>query len=360
MSELGTPPTLQVGAVNHFSVELVWEDALKEANEKCKGKGPVKVILEQKDMGIGKKNSWNVVYKGMAKKTKVTDLEPESPYAFRYQFDQKGSLSSWSPEFQVTTTREPLYANNLHMAIKRENVEDLQDVLKSGEVSPDGQNDDGFTALMAAAKKPFIEAIDVLIDHGAEVDFQNRAGKTALMIACAANMLNSVRALRKHNAKYDIYDKGGCTAIHWAVDARDVKLIDWLASDHADLNIKDRGNGGWTPLIRCANLHGDRDVGLALMMGGADINGTDNSGSTVLHHAIMRKHYDLVQVLLQRQANPLQENDKTTTPWQIATSSDDKRPIAQLMEPFVEEWKKKQSRMKKNEMSIAPTQVQLS
>ncbi|KAL8610984.1 hypothetical protein ACOMHN_042600 [Nucella lapillus] len=178
---------------------------------------------------------------------------------------------------------------------------------------------------MAAAKKPFLEAIDKLIEYGADVNFQNRAGKTALMIACASNMLESVRALRKHNADYYIYDNGGCTAIHWAVDARNVKLVDWLAVDHADFNIKDHGSGGWTPLIRCANLNGDRDVGLALMMNGADIHGTDNTGSTVLHHAVMRKHYDLTSVLLQRRADPLQENNKSTTPWQIAISSDDKR-----------------------------------
>ena len=60
--------------------------------------------------------------------------------------------------------------------------------------------------------------------------------------------------------------------------------------------------------MHAANLHGDRDVALTLMMNGADLDGTDNNGSTPLHHAVNRKYYDLTQILLQRRANPLLPN----------------------------------------------------
>ena len=71
------------------------------------------------------------------------------------------------------------------------------------------------------------------------------------MVACTSKILGSVQALRKHNADYNLYDNGGCTAIHWAVDSCDVKMLEWMAEDGADFNIRDRGQGGWTPLIRC-------------------------------------------------------------------------------------------------------------
>ena len=44
------------------------------------------------------------------------------------------------------------------------------------------------------------------------------------------------------------------------------------------------------------------------MLNGADHNATDNNGSTALHFSVMRKHYDLTQVLLQRRADPLLPN----------------------------------------------------
>ncbi|KAK7109759.1 fibronectin type 3 and ankyrin repeat domains protein 1-like [Littorina saxatilis] len=342
ITKVGTPPAPEVGEMNHFSVVLDWEDSLKVANDKCKANGPVKVRVERKDSRSG--DGWSQVYRGMAKTQKFTDLEPKSTYQYRIQFEQKEKMTAFGPPVTVTTTREPLYAENLHMAIKKMNLEELEMVLKSGEVSPDVQNEDNFTALMAAAKKPFVEALEMLLEYGADVNYTNPSGKTALMVACITNQLESVKILRKYGADYTICDKGGCTAIHWAVDARNVKLIDFLGSDKADFNIKDSGHGGWTPLIRCANLHGDRDVGLALMMNGADIERTDNNGSTALHHSVMRKHLELTQVLLQRRSDPLVANKESTTPWQIATSHDDKKRIAVLMEPYVEKIKQERKR----------------
>nr|KAG5696751.1 hypothetical protein BaRGS_013560 [Batillaria attramentaria] len=162
------------------------------------------------------------------------------------------------------------------------------------------------------------------------------------MMVCAAGKLEPVKVLRKHGARYDLFDNGGCAPIHWAVDGNNVKLIEWMAEDGADLNLTDKGHGRWTPLIRCANLHGNRDLALALMMCGADIHSTDCSGSTALHHAVMRKHFELTQLLLQRRADPLLQNKEDHSAYLIAMSSDDRRRIAALMEPYVEKAKNQQ------------------
>ena len=65
--DLGPIPPLEVGHVNHFSVELVWEEALKEANARGKGNGVIKVCLQQKDEGVGRNHSWNNCYKSVVK-----------------------------------------------------------------------------------------------------------------------------------------------------------------------------------------------------------------------------------------------------------------------------------------------------
>ncbi|KAL8566032.1 hypothetical protein ACOMHN_062761 [Nucella lapillus] len=324
--------------VNHFSVELLWETALKEANQAGRGRGLVKVHLQYKDENMGHMKEWVPCYTGMAKKFVVSDLSPKSKYTFRYQFQQKGQASEWSPPTTVTSAREPMYGENLHMAIRKQNLSELEEVLKSGEVSPDVQNADGFTALMAAAKKSDTGAMELLIQYGADVNYRNTAGKTALMVACTACSLQSVRKLREHSADYHLYDNGGCTAVHWAVDTGNRELVELVAKDGANLDIKDRGHSGWTPLMRCALMNGNREVGLTLMMNGADLSATDNYGNTALHHAVTRQHGDLIKVMLAKKANPLIPNKESTTPWKIACSfTDDRRGIVAMLQKSVDD-----------------------
>lgn len=352
MAELSRPPPPIVGTVTHFSVELYWEEALRKANQEVNlAEGPVRVIVQEQDKD---QRTWGSVYTGVGKRCEVKGLEEKTEYRFRLRFQHNNRTSEWSPMTAVSTTREKLNGQNLHKTIMQESEADLEAVLESGEVTVDVPDSLGFTGLMQAAKRGFLPGMELLIRYGADVDYQNASGKTALMMVCAAGKLEPVQVLHKYNARYDLFDNGGCAAIHWAVDGNSIKLVEWLAEHGADLNLRDKGHGNWTPLIRCANLHGNRDLALALMMSGADINAVDSSGSTALHHAVMRKHYDLSQLLLQRRADPLQENKEHNTPCQIAQSSDDaqRRRIAAMMEPFVER-AKTQRKMERREMNTA-------
>ena len=63
--KLGPPPPPEVGSTNHFSVELVWEEALKNANHVGKGQGLVKICLQQKNDAVGRSNSWTNCYKSV-------------------------------------------------------------------------------------------------------------------------------------------------------------------------------------------------------------------------------------------------------------------------------------------------------
>lgn len=348
-SIFSTPPPALVGKVTHFSVELFWDDALKQAHsESVKGQGTVRVTVQEQD---NDQSTWGNVYTGMGKRCEIKGLEEKTEYNFRMRFQQGENGSEWSPTTVVSTIREPLNGQNLHKPILQENLADLEAVLDSGEVHVDVPDSLGFTGLMQAAKRSFIEGMELMLQHGADVDYKNESGKTALMMVCAAGKLDPVQVLRKYKASYDLFDNGGCAPVHWAVDGNNVKLIDWMAEDGANMNLKDKGQGHWTPLIRCANLHGNRDVALALMLAGADIHAADINGSTALHHAVMRKHFDLTQLLLQRLADPLARNREDNTPWLIAQSSEDRRRIAQMMEPFVEKFKRsrKSDRMERHQ-----------
>ena len=63
--DLGPLPPPEVGSTNHFSVELIWADVLKEANNRGKGNGVVKICLQQKDERPGRSPSWTNCYKSV-------------------------------------------------------------------------------------------------------------------------------------------------------------------------------------------------------------------------------------------------------------------------------------------------------
>lgn len=74
------------------------------------------------------------------------------------------------------------------------------------------------------------------------------------MHACIHGQLSAVKILLNNGALYKDFDLGGSSPLHYAVDSCKCELIEWMIKDGADVNIQDR-NAGWTPLIRCGELH---------------------------------------------------------------------------------------------------------
>ncbi|GAB1603885.1 hypothetical protein Ahia01_000669800, partial [Argonauta hians] len=105
-----------------------------------------------------------------------------------------------------------------------------------------------------------------------------------------------------NGARYDIFDLGGSSAVHYAVDSANCELIEWLIKDGCDVNMRDR-NIRWTPLIRCASLHGNKLVALTLILNGADTDIRDSDGKTCLMVAVVNNHQAMVDVLLDNNAN---------------------------------------------------------
>ena len=58
-----------------------------------------------------------------------------------------------------------------------------------------------------------------------------------------------------------------------------------------------------------ASVGGNRDVALALLMAGADINAQDRDGKTALMIGIINGHQPLVELLLKRNANLKVKNE---------------------------------------------------
>lgn len=332
MSVPERPPPPIVGKVTHHSVELYWEEALTKQNEtakKAKGDSRTRVVLQELDQT----GTWGTVYTGYAKRNIVDSLDPWTQFTYRICFKNDKGQSEFSQSLPVWTTKEPLTGEHLHKAIILQDIGQLQKVLEAKEANVDTPDKYGYTPLMQAAQKGYLDMMELLIKNDADVNQQNEAGKTALMLSAFAGKTNICKELRAHGANYKVQDRGGSTALHWAMHSENAELIQYMIDDGADIHQTDCN--GWTPLLRLASTNGNKQLASLLIRNGAAINQRDKDGKTVLMMAVINGHQGLVEELLSKNADLSAQNEYGKTAYEMARSME-KRRVCRTIEEYME------------------------
>ena len=145
-----------------------------------------------------------------------------------------------------------------------------------------------------AVRADDLEAVNALIDAGADLNIQDSGGGTPLSFAAVVGYTDIARALIDAGADLNIQDNSGQTALHYAAEGS-TDIARALIDTGADLNIQnDLGN---TPLHRAALL-GSTDIARALIDAGADLNIQDINDFTPLHYAAGRRYTDIARALI--------------------------------------------------------------
>jgi ankyrin repeat protein len=247
-------------------------------------------------------------------------------------------------------------ADAMYVAATNGDADAVRALLAAG-ADPRAALPEGQTALMTAARTGRAEVIAVLLEAGAdgyEVDVdvhEGFLGQTALMWATAAGHVEAMRALiaaganvdehswliaapeiagdRSMGASWSQIPKGRLTALHFAAREGQLEAARTLVAAGADLNITDEY--GSTPLI-LATVNGHLDVAGALLEAGADPKIADEWGRTAifaatdLHtlDALARAHprpddaltpVDIVRLALEKGADPNVALTKTLPDW---------------------------------------------
>jgi ankyrin repeat protein len=192
----------------------------------------------------------------------------------------------------------------LHLATQRGNKQAVQHLIQAG-ADPNVQDTEGSTPLHHAVHYNNSEdhsMFDHLIDHGADINLENHRGETPL-----------------HSAVL----RGDSYATQ--------KLLDLGADPHASKEM---------PLTHTAFYSSGPDTVHRLLDAGVDIDAQDKDGATVLHHSAGHDREGLTRGLLQRGANPnIKDNagetpkdwaEKYTNPDNVKELTEDKAPEQQL------------------------------
>ena len=140
------------------------------------------------------------------------------------------------------------------LRLKGEALVDLQDRnVKSPLAIADSE---GKTALISACDNGDIEALNMLLEHGArigcdQVNFQDNNGRSALIVACKKKQMIATvtKILLENGAEIDLQDVHGRTALSFASENSNTspKAMGCLLEGGAQVNLQD--NFGRSPLM---------------------------------------------------------------------------------------------------------------
>lgn len=111
----------------------------------------------------------------------------------------------------------------------------LEDLLQTQKYSIDAVNCHGRSALMMAAKNNCINALEILIRHGAQLDLRDEMGATALFFAVRMNSIECVKMLIQAGLDVNICDKTGNSAVFSAARLNNVECVSLLINHGANV-----------------------------------------------------------------------------------------------------------------------------
>jgi len=163
-----------------------------------------------------------------------------------------------------------------------------------------------------AMAKKFLEACEfgdyltvneMLMDPRVEIEYKYQNGYTALMIAARAGYWQVVRSLLKAGASLHIRDDGGGTALMKAAAGGHKRVVNEIAAYEKKLKLKKEESclnlqdaDGWTALM-LASIHGNTHTVVRLCELGADLDLIQKGGHTAQQWAVMEEQWEVAKEL---------------------------------------------------------------
>ena len=162
---------------------------------------------------------------------------------------------------------------------------DAIDVLLNAGANPNFADADGDTCLHYIARNDCCtEVVQAVISHGADVNVMNENNVTALMIACGRGNMHVINVLLNAGANPRISDADDHTWLHEAVRGGYSQVVlETMINHGADVNATIKNN---RTALMIVTVHGNRKAIYVLLSAGADPNSADADGDTCLHYAV--------------------------------------------------------------------------
>ena len=155
--------------------------------------------------------------------------------------------------------------------------------------------------LTFACRKGHCDVVELLLERNANIEYCNKEGLTPLMLAAHEGHTDVVQKLLKRMPDVEHRNKDGCTALMFAAFVGHVKVAAMLLDHGAKINVESDSNKDSPLTFACRKGH--CDVVELLLERNANIEYCNKEGLTPLMLAALRGHTDVAQKLLERKAN---------------------------------------------------------
>jgi ankyrin repeat protein len=173
----------------------------------------------------------------------------------------------------------------------------------------------GFTDLIVASGKGFLNVVQCLVEHGAKVETCNNDGWTALHVS--TEHIEVVRFLSNQASNVDLRDNKGWTPLHVACRNNFFDVVQCLVEHKAGVN--EICNDGTTPL-QLGSDYNCFEIVKYLIQSGADVGVSNEYGMTALHFASAMNNLSIVEVLIENGATKDVKNKDGMTALHLAVS----------------------------------------
>jgi ankyrin repeat protein len=183
----------------------------------------------------------------------------------------------------------------------------------------------GRTPLHWATMRGEEEAVECLLEAGADANVQDDFKNTPLCLAASSGSLHMLERLILAGADVDARNNIGSQAIHYASRHRnDVEPVKVLLRAGASVNSKN--NFGHTPLSGAAIKNRHR-IGAYLLNHGADTDVSSIHGDTPLFETIMHNSYEFLEILLNKGVCHTRVNAAGSTLFHVAALEADVKTV---------------------------------
>ena len=174
------------------------------------------------------------------------------------------------------------------------------------------------------------EILQTIIDHGADVDATDRHNVTLLVKACHKGNIGAINVLLNAGADPNAASADSETCLIYATSRCFCKEVLWAMIDHgANVNATNKNNE--TALMIACQV-GTSDVINVLLNAGADPSTADENGDTLLHHAVYKNiSKEILNIIIDHGANVNAVNDAGSTALLLACTKGQREAVNSLL-----------------------------